>query len=167
MAVFAAMYGWCVAEVTVMYGWCIAEVTAMYGWCVWLKSPLCTGGVWLKSPLCMDGVWLYSPLCTGGVCRWLNSPLCRLQKVQDSSRKLVFKTRIRDRVQSLLQALHWLPVQARIDYKMSAICHNLFSDSSPAYFSDPFTVYTPSTQPRSSAESRMLPIPQVRTQTFG
>ena len=150
-----------------MYGWCVWLKSLLYMGGVWLKSQLCMGGVWLKSPLCMDGVWLYSSLCTGCVCRWLNSPLCRLQKVQNSSRKLVFKARIRDRVQSLLQAFHWLPVQARIDYKMSTICHNLFSDSSPACFSDPFTVYTPSTQPRSSAESRILPIPQVRTHTFG
>ena len=39
-------------------------------------------------------------------------------------------------MQSDLQALHWLPVQVRIDYKLSTICHNFFSDSSPAYFSD-------------------------------
>ena len=32
-------------------------------------------------------------------------------------------------VQFLVQALHWLPVQARIDYKLSPTCHN-FSDSS-------------------------------------
>ena len=132
------------AVLIVMYGLCVVEVTAMYGWFV---------AVFTAS--------------TGGVCRWLNSPLCRLKKVQNSSRKLVFKARIRDRVKSLLQALHWLPVQARIDYKMSTICHNIFSDSPPAYFSDLFTVCTPSTQPRSSADSRILPLPQVRTKTFG
>ena len=46
--------------------------------------------------------------------------LSRLQKVQNTAAKLVFKLRKRrDRVKPLLQDLHWLAVQARIDYKMS------------------------------------------------
>ena len=69
--------------------------------------------------------------------------LSRLQKVQNSAAKLVFKAHKYDHVQPLLQALCWLPVQAQIDYKLSAICHNVFSDSSPACLSD-LTVYTPS-----------------------
>ena len=42
--------------------------------------------------------------------------------------------------QPLLHALHWLPAQARIDYKLSTVCHNLFLDSFFAYRSDLFTV---------------------------
>ena len=38
--------------------------------------------------------------------------------------KLVFKAHKCDHVQPLLQAPHWLPIQARIDYKLSTICHN-------------------------------------------
>ena len=70
----------------------------------------------------------------------------------------------RDDVQPLLQALHWLPVQARVDYKLSTVCHNFFTDSSPAYLSDLLTVYTPSRQLRSSEDT--LPIPYVKTKTF-
>ena len=50
-------------------------------------------------------------------------------------------------------------VQARIDYKLSAICHNFFSDLSPAYLSRLLTVYTPSRQLRSSADTGKLAIP--------
>ena len=67
----------------------------------------------------------------------------------------------------LLQALHWLPVQARIDYNLSTFCQYFFSGSSPAYFSDLFTVYTPSRQLRSSTDTRILLIPHVRTRTSG
>ena len=81
--------------------------------------------------------------------------LCRLPKVQNSAAKLVFKARKRDYVQPLLQALRWLPVQARIEYKLSSICHYFLSDSSPVYFSDLFTVYTPS-YPLLPALSRRL-----------
>ena len=42
--------------------------------------------------------------------------------------------------QPLLHALHWLPAQARIDYKLSTVCHSLFLGSSLAYRSDLFTV---------------------------
>ena len=61
-------------------------------------------------------------------------PLSRLHKVQNSAAKLVFKVCKHDHVQPLLQAPHWLLVQARTDYKLSTICHNFFSDSSPVYF---------------------------------
>ena len=93
--------------------------------------------------------------------------IIRLQTVQNSAAKLVFKERKRGHVQPLLQALHWLPDQARIDYKLSAICHSFFSNSSPAYFSDLLTVCTPSRQFRSSADTRIFPIAHVRTTTFG
>ena len=70
-------------------------------------------------------------------------------------------------MQPLLQALHWLPVQARIDYKLSTLCHNFFSDSAPAYLCDILTVYIPSRQLRSYAHALILRIPPVRTKTFG
>ena len=80
--------------------------------------------------------------------------------------KLVFKSRRCDHVQPLLQALHWLPVQTTVDYKLSTIFHNFFSDSSPVYLSHLLTVYnTPSTQLCPSADT--LRIPHVKTKTFG
>ena len=91
----------------------------------------------------------------------------RLQNVQNSVEKLVFKARKRDHVQPLLQILRSFPVQTRIDYKLSTICHDFFSDSSHAYFSDFLTVYTPSRQLRSLADTEILRIPHVRTKTFG
>ena len=92
--------------------------------------------------------------------------LRRLQNVQNSAAKLVFKSHKRNYVQ-LLQALHWLPVQARVDYKLSTICHSFFSDSSSAYLSDLFTVYTPSRQLCSSADTRTFCIPHIKSKTFG
>ena len=58
-------------------------------------------------------------------------------------------------------------VQARIDYKLSAICHNFFSDLSPAYLSGLLTVYTHSRQLSSSADTWTLHIPHVNTKTLG
>ena len=55
-----------------------------------------------------------------------------------------------------------LPVKAKIDYKLSTLCHNFFSDSSPACLSDLLAVCTPSRQLRSSADARNLHIPYVK-----
>ena len=70
----------------------------------------------------------------------------KLQTIQSSAAKLVLKARKSTR--HVHENLHWLP--SRINYKLSAICHNFFSDSS---LSDPLlTVYTYFRRIRSSAE---------------
>ena len=78
--------------------------------------------------------------------------LSRLQKVQSSAAIPVFKACKRNHVQPLLQALHWLLVQDRIGYKLSTVWRN-FSDSSPTHFSDLPTIYAPSRQFQSSADT--------------
>ena len=42
----------------------------------------------------------------------------KLQKVQNSAARLVLKAHKRDRVSPLLRTLHWLPIQARTEYKL-------------------------------------------------
>ena len=93
--------------------------------------------------------------------------LDKFQKVQNSAARLIFKARKRDHVVPLLKSLHWLPVRSRIDYKLSVLCHNYFSDSCPSYFSELLTTYTPSRQLRSSTDSRILKIPHIKTKSFG
>ena len=91
----------------------------------------------------------------------------KLQKLQNSAARLVLHASKRDCATPLLKILHWLPIQARIDYKLSTICFNFFSGSSPAYISDLLSVYAPSRQLRSSSDHRLLCIPRVRTKTYG
>ena len=55
------------------------------------------------------------------------------------------------------------PSQNRLQ---STICYNFFSDSSPVYLSN-LTVYTPSKQLRSTADTWIFCIPHVRTETSG
>ena len=91
----------------------------------------------------------------------------KLQQVQDSTARLVLKAHKRGHVSSLLRTLHWLPIQARIEYKLSTLCHSFFSDTAPAYLSDFPRVYSPSRQLCSSSDSRTLRIPYIKTKTFG
>ena len=60
----------------------------------------------------------------------------KLQKVQNSAAKLVLKAHKRDHVLPLLRTLHWLPIQACIEYKLSALCHSFFSDTALVHLSD-------------------------------
>ena len=91
----------------------------------------------------------------------------KLQKVQNSAARLTLKVSKREHVKPLLKQLHWLPVQARIEYKLCVLCYNYFSGSLPAYLSDLLSVYTPSRQLRSSCDTRKLRIPHVKTKSFG
>ena len=93
--------------------------------------------------------------------------LDKLRKVQNSAARLIICSRKRDHITPLLHTLHWLPVEARIQYKLSVLCHNFFSHASPVYISDLLSVYSPSRQLRSSADTRMLSVPKVRTRKFG
>ena len=91
----------------------------------------------------------------------------KLQKVQNSAARLVLKAHKWDHVSPLLRTLHWLPIKARIEYMLSALCHSFFSDTAPVYLSDLLRVYSPSRQLLSSSDSKTLRIPPTKTKTSG
>jgi hypothetical protein len=93
--------------------------------------------------------------------------LQKLQKVQNSAARMVLRARKRDHAKPLLRSLHWLSIQARIEYKLSTLCFGFFSGSSPSYFSDLLTVYTPRRQLRSTSDTRILCIPNTKTKSYG
>ena len=89
------------------------------------------------------------------------------QKVQNSAARLIVKCRKQNHTSPLLMSLHWLPINARIDYKLSVICHSFFLGLAPTYLSDLILVYTPKRNFRYSSDNRILCIPKLRTKTFG
>ena len=93
--------------------------------------------------------------------------LNKLQKVQNSAARLVLQAKKFDHVTPLLHKLHWLPIQARIEYKLSVHCHNFFINSSPHYLSTLLSVYTPNRTLRSSADTHILTVPVINTARFG
>ena len=64
-------------------------------------------------------------------------------------------------------SLHWLPINAHIEYKLSVICHSFSLGLSPIYLSDLLLVYTPKRNLCSSSDNIILCIPKLRTKTFG
>ena len=58
----------------------------------------------------------------------------KLQKVQNSAARLILKAGKRDKwdhVSPVLQSLHWLHIQAHIEYNLSTLYHPFFSDTAP------------------------------------
>ena len=57
----------------------------------------------------------------------------KVQKVQNSAARLVLKAQKQEHVKAFLQKLHWLPAHSRIQYKISTLCYNSFSETYPLY----------------------------------
>ena len=91
----------------------------------------------------------------------------RLQKVQNSAARLIFQCREQNHISPILMSLHWLPINAHKEFKLSVICHYFFLGLSPIYLSDLLSMYTPIRNLRSSYDNRILCITKLRTKTFG
>ena len=72
-----------------------------------------------------------------------------------------------DHVQPILQSLQWLPIRARIQYKISTFCFNVITGTGQQYLSELLHLYTPSRELRSSADTRILKIPRSNSKAFG
>ena len=68
---------------------------------------------------------------------------------------------------SLLRTLHWLPVKARIQYKIACLCFQCLSHNTmPPYLSDLLHPYQPSRMLR-SLDTSLLSVPRFCLETFG
>ena len=104
--------------------------------------------------------------CNSLICGSPQFILDKLQRVDNSEARLLMKSRKCDHVQPFLRTLHWLPVHSRIEYKISTLCFNTFTYSSPVYIAQLLSVYTPSRHLRSSSNTRTLCIPFIKTKSF-
>ena len=63
----------------------------------------------------------------------------------------------------LLDSLHWLPIDKRIQFKVLLYIYKALNDLSPVYLQDCITIYVPSREGlRSSADNARLIIPRSR-----
>ena len=76
------------------------------------------------------------------------------------------KSRKCDHVQPLLHSLHWSLVHSRTDYKISTLCFNTFTNSSPIYIAQLLSIYTTSRHFRLSSDTCTLCIPFIKTKSF-
>eukprot|EP00745_Piridium_sociabile_P023788 TRINITY_DN3715_c0_g1_i1.p1 TRINITY_DN3715_c0_g1~~TRINITY_DN3715_c0_g1_i1.p1 ORF type:complete len:1177 (-),score=226.07 TRINITY_DN3715_c0_g1_i1:25-3555(-) len=90
----------------------------------------------------------------------------RLQKAQNHAARIILRKRKFDHAKPLLRQLHWLPVCARVEYKLATVCYRSLHGLSPAYISDLLTLYLPSRSLRSSNAGH-LTIPRFNLKKYG
>eukprot|EP00745_Piridium_sociabile_P021648 TRINITY_DN3338_c0_g1_i9.p2 TRINITY_DN3338_c0_g1~~TRINITY_DN3338_c0_g1_i9.p2 ORF type:complete len:217 (-),score=18.29 TRINITY_DN3338_c0_g1_i9:50-700(-) len=90
----------------------------------------------------------------------------RLQRAQNNAARLVFRKRKRDHVTPLLKLLHWLPITARIEYKIALLCYQCFHSIDPKYLSDLVNLYKPARTFRSS-DAGHLNVPRIKLNQYG
>ena len=93
--------------------------------------------------------------------------LSKLQRIQNCAARMVLRKSKHESSSRLLKSLHWLPVKARIEYKLCIICYNvLHSKYTPTYLKQLLRPYTPPRSLRSS-KSSLLAVPRYKLLTFG
>ena len=88
----------------------------------------------------------------------MNLPNDTNTKLQNHTARLVFKKAKRDHVTPLIRKLHWLPLQARINYKICVLCFKCINKTAPSYLSDILEQYVPYRLLRSGSQN-LLKIP--------
>ena len=94
--------------------------------------------------------------------------LKRLQVAQNTAARIVSKTKKRDHISPVLNELHWLPVEQRIQHKLLTLTYQTVQQTAPPYLSDIAPTYVPSRDLR-SASKKLLQIPgkkEVQTKTY-
>ena len=67
----------------------------------------------------------------------LNKP----QKAQNNAARLVLRVSTTDHVSPHLASFHWLPIDSRIQYKLSSLCYNCFNSTAPDYLTELLRIY--------------------------
>lgn len=91
------------------------------------------------------------------------SNINKLQTIQNHAARLVKQVPKSTNPMPLLYQLHWLPVKARITYKIAVIVYNtLSSEFSPSYLKDLLSTYNPTRTLRSQSKHLLhKPIPRL------
>jgi len=95
----------------------------------------------------------------------LSGTIQKLQRVQNNAARIVSQAPRRSHANSLLQELHWLPVEQRTMYKLAVLTYKTRQTSVPEYLSRHITTRS-STRSLRSSSAPLLQVPFRRT-SFG
>jgi hypothetical protein len=74
----------------------------------------------------------------------------KLQKIQNNAARIITRTAKHDHIKPVLESLHWLPVRARIIYKILLFTFKCIHGTAPAYLCQLIKPYQPTRTLRSS-----------------
>ena len=83
--------------------------------------------------------------------------LARLQCLQNAAARLISRKRKFDHITPVLKDLHWLPVDARIRFKILLITFKIVHGIAPLYLKDLISLYVPPRDLRSSKKLLLTP----------
>ena len=92
--------------------------------------------------------------------------LNKLQRVQNIAARILTRTQKTSHITPVLYQLHWLPIKARIMYKLLIVTYQAYHSLAPSYLCDLVTPHIPSRSLR-SGDQLMLVEPRTRLKTFG
>ena len=90
-----------------------------------------------------------------------------MQKVQNITARLILRKNAMESTTECLKALHWLPIQQRIDYKICTLIHKFHNKEAPVYLQNLIQEKTTiHSSLRSENKKAMQAVPNIRKQTF-
>ena len=93
--------------------------------------------------------------------------LDKLQMVLHNAARLITRLDRKDHITDTLIELHWLPIAARIDYKILVLTYKALNDLGPSYLLDLLPLKQHKRNTRSSEDFLMLQLPTTHFKTLG
>ena len=92
----------------------------------------------------------------------------QLERLQRQAARVVCKKYKNDHtsVTELMWGLHWLPIRARIQYKILLLVYKAFTNGSPTYLADMMTSCNPVRSTRSSHKVNLLVVPHQKSNKY-
>ena len=94
-----------------------------------------------------------------------DSDINRLQSIQNAAARLVSGTKKYEHIVPVLISLHWLPVKARIEYKILLITYKIITDCCPLYLKN-MLCFSNSNYDLRSTSSNLLRQPRSKTKHY-
>lgn len=92
--------------------------------------------------------------------------LSKLQRVQNSAARIVAKSTRRQHITPVLQDLHWLPIEYRIQYKILMLTFKALHSEAPMYIQE-LLEERRSVRALRSNDALLLQVPRMKTSRFG
>jgi len=104
--------------------------------------------------------------CNSVLYKTSQTNIAKLQRVHNALARAVTCTRKRDHITPILADLHWLPIAARIDYKIALVTFKTLTTKQPSYLYELLQLHRPTRQLRSNLQENRLHDFRART-AFG
>ena len=105
--------------------------------------------------------------CNSILAGLLDFSINQMQRVQNLAAKVLLGKSKRDSATECLSALHWLPIQSRINHKILTLIYKSITGKAPEYLQNLLAVCEPGRPGlRSELDTNLLVVPFARHKTF-